>query len=141
MVGGVLAGVEHRIKAYVLAMGGASQTEELTRVPGQRTYTTFRRLPRAQQEHWLAAMAPLDPIHYVGHASPAALFFQSAEHDEVIPKTEALRFQQAGSEPKRVKWYDMPHRLSWEAILDQAAWFQEQVGIDARAFDPGPDGR
>ena len=136
-MGGVLAGVEHRIKAYVLAMGGASLTAELTRVPAQRTYATFRSLPREQQEHWLAAMEPLDAIHYVGHAAPVALFFQAARQDEVVPEAEALRFQQAGSEPKRIKWYDMPHRLSWEAILDQVAWLQEQVGIDAHTFGVG----
>ena len=87
-----------------------------------------------RQERWLKAMEPIEPIHFVGHAAPAALFFQNARHDEGIQEEDALRYQQAGSEPKRVRWYDSGHRLPAEAIRDRVEWLQSQIGIDAKSF-------
>ena len=45
---------------------------------------------------------------------------------------------EAGSEPKRVEWYDSGHNLPLEAIFDHVEWLQEEIGIDAAGFEaPG----
>jgi hypothetical protein len=131
-MGGLLAGVEHRIRAYVLAVGDGGLVTHLTGPDDQEG--PFQHLPKEQQACWLAAMGPIEPIHYVGHAAPAALFFQNARRDELVTTEAATRYQEAGSEPKQVKWYDTDHGLNEEAIRDQVAWLQNQIGIAAKKF-------
>lgn len=131
-MGGLLAGVEQRIKAYVLAVGDRGLVERLTSDDGPRG--PLRAVPEQQQQQWIAAMEPLQPLHFVGHAAPAALFFQSAQRDQLISRDEATRFHEAGSEPKRIEWYNTDHRLNQQAIRDQVEWLGEQIGIDAAKF-------
>jgi hypothetical protein len=66
----------------------------------------------------------------VSHAAPSALFFQFARTDRFISEKQAIQYQQAGSEPKLVKWYDTGHELNdLEALRDRAEWFRQQIGI------------
>ncbi len=131
-MGGLLAGVERRIRAYVLASGDGGLVAHVTRPDDP--YSLFRQVPPAYQARWLAAMEPIEPIHFVGHAAPAALFFQAGRRDQFIPREEAVRWQQAGSAPKQVTWYDADHFLNAAAIRDEVAWLQSQIGIDSHRF-------
>jgi len=127
-IGGLLAAFEQRINAYILAVGGGGVVAHF-RGTGAGS-AGFRRLSREQQQAWQALMEPIEPLHYVGQAWPAALLFQAALHDQAVPLAEARAFQQAGSEPKRIIWYDAAHRLNAAAIRDQIAWLEQQIGID-----------
>ena len=42
-----------------------------------------------------AAMDPTDPIHYIGHAAPSAVFFQSGTNDTFFTRQKFLVFSQA----------------------------------------------
>jgi hypothetical protein len=77
-------------------------------------------------------MWPIEPIHYVGCAAPAALLFQNGTLDAAVPPADALRYQEAGSEPKTIRWYRAGHMLEAAAGEDQAGWLSEMVGIAAR---------
>ena len=134
-MGGLLAGVEKRVKAYVLAVGAGGLIDHFCDKTRKPYFCPVEPLTlELRRERWLKAMEPIEPIHFVGHAAPAALFFQNARHDTSVEEGDALRYQQAGSEPKRVKWYDSGHDLPTEAILDQVEWLQLQIGIDASSF-------
>ena len=113
--GGVLAGVERRIKAYVLMAGWARPSLYME---------TDAPTPR------------LDPIHYIGHAAPAALFFQFARADEYITERAALEYFTAASEPKLMEWYDGGHELNEPARLDRAAWLATQLGLEPSSQTP-----
>ena len=80
-------------------------------------------------------MEPIDSIHFIGHASPSALFFQNARLDTLVSEADALAYQAAGSEPKKVEWYDSGHGLPEEAFFDMANWLAEQIGIEAEQFN------
>jgi hypothetical protein len=68
-----------------------------------------------------------DPIHYVGRAAPAALFFQFGRLDE-FPQEQFERVAQAASEPKLVKWYDTDHYFQLaEAQKDRLDWLQTRL--------------
>ena len=54
-------------------------------------------------------------------AAPSALFFQAGRSDRLIPIEDAERYHAAGSEPKRVQWYDAGHSLNPDAYRDQVA--------------------
>lgn len=125
-MGGLLAGVEKRIKAYVLAVGDGGLVSHFTGEDDRNG--PLQGLSEERRKLWLAAMEPIEPIRFVGNAAPAALFFQSARQDELVPPADATRFLEAGSEPKTVKWYDSGHQLNEEARRDQLEWLRGQIG-------------
>ena len=134
-MGGLLAGVEHRIKAYGLMVGDGGLVTHFT--DGAEPVGGFETIPAGMRETWLQAMEPIDSIHFVGHAAPSALFFQNARYDSLVTEEDALVYQETGSEPKRVEWYDSGHGLPAQAYLDMVGWLAEQIGIDATKY-PGP---
>ena len=123
--------------AYVGFSHGAAMGGLLAGVEGGPIGRLFF-LPAERQDEWLRRMEEIEPIGYVGHAAPAALFFQNGRRDQAIDEDDAVRYQEAGSEPKRVEWYDSGHNLPLEAIFDHVEWLQEEIGIDAASFEaPG----
>ena len=131
-MGGLLAGIEPRIKAYGLMVGDGGLVNHFT--DEGKPVGGFETIALAARESWLEAMEPIEPIHYVGHASPSALFFQNARHDMSVSEEDALAYQAAGSEPKKVEWYDSGHGLPPQAYTDMVAWLAEQIGISAARF-------
>jgi dienelactone hydrolase len=109
-MGGVLAGVEQRIRAYVLMAGH----------------------PRFSKAAFAAPLSDprLDAIEYIGHASPSSLFFQFAERDEYISREAALQFYETASDPKTIQWYDASHELNDQARLDRVEWLTKQLGLE-----------
>jgi len=133
-MGGLLAGVEDRLCAYVLVVGDGGLVTHETGLDdvGGGLYA----LPQDKRQAWRDAMWPIEPIHFVGHAAPAALLFQSGRQDRLVPLPDAVRYQLAGSEPKDVMWYDAGHSLGTEAWRDQAYWLEQHIGIDGDVLAP-----
>ena len=68
-MGGLLAGVEGRLKAYVLAVGDGGLVSHFT--GPDDTDGPRQRLAATDRERWLAAMRPIEPINFVARAAPA----------------------------------------------------------------------
>lgn len=134
-MGGLLAGVEHRLKAYVLISGGGGLVSYESDPARRAIWASRSEYTRRQ---WVAWMWPIEPIHYVGYASPVALLFQNGTLDTSSTPADALRYQKAGSEPKTVLWYRAGHDLNHAAYQDAAEWLSERIGISAR--QPIPPG-
>jgi uncharacterized protein len=132
-MGGLLAGVEHRLKGYVLQVGDGGLVTHMT---GPEDDLWRRENPINTQKQWIAWMWPIEPIHYVKCAAPAKLLFQNGTQDEMVPPADALRYQQAGSEPKTILWYQSGHGLGAAAGKDQAEWLSKVIGIASRRFIP-----
>ncbi len=131
-MGGLLAGIEPRIKAYGLMVGDGGLVNHFTHEG--KPVGGFERIEPSAREEWSKAMQPIEPIHFVGHASSSTLFFQNARYDNLVSKADALAYQAAGSEPKKVEWYDSGHGLPSQAYLDMVDWLAEQIGIDPAKF-------
>jgi dienelactone hydrolase len=115
IAGGVLSGVEKRIKAYVLMAGAAKWTPWLGRMG----------IPAAS----LARMEVTNPAPYVSHAAPAALLLQSGQRDTTFPEQDAKALYDAASSPKTLRWYDADHNLNEQARQDRAEWLASQLGV------------
>lgn len=126
-MGGLLAGVEDRLKAYVLQVGDGGLVTHLTGPEDQDG--DLSRLPGRRSEQWLEAMWPIEPVHYVAHAAPAALLFQNGTLDDLVLPADGLRFQQAGSEPKTMLWYDTGHGTSPAAFDHAMAFLHDHIGL------------
>jgi dienelactone hydrolase len=75
------------------------------------------------------AMASFDPIAWVSHVSPAALYIQEGKLDTWFTHDEAEALIGAAREPKRLVWYDANHGLDGSAYDDRLAWLGDALGI------------
>jgi dienelactone hydrolase len=129
-LGGVLASVEKRIKAYVLMAGDPSWTASLRSGTDPSSEQLRKAFTKEQIDKYIEVTAPFDAIHYINQAKPSALFFQFSRYDVEIPQAAGARYAQAASQPKLVKWYDVGHELdNVEALLDRAGWLRQEIGI------------
>ena len=132
-MGGLLAGIEPRIKAFGLMVGDGGIVSHFTAADGS-PLTELSRLSEEERKAWLELMEPIEPIRFVGRAAPAKLFFQNALRDEAVAREDALAYQAAGSEPKKIEWYESSHFLPDEAFQHMANWLAGEIGIDASRF-------
>jgi dienelactone hydrolase len=129
-IGSLFAGVERRMKTYVLAVADGGVTTRFTAAgappppPGQE----------AQARAWLASMQPIEGIRFI-HRANAPILFQNARRDAAVavPRAEALHAAATGQ--KEVRWYDTEHPLNAAAYVDQLRWLSEKVGTTP----PGPE--
>lgn len=136
--GGLLAGVEDRLQAYVLIVGDGGWVTHFRDIEDQETFFGAE----GQQNTWIAAMWPIEAIHYVGHAAPAVLLFQNVTRDILVDPLEALQYQQAGSEPKEMVWYESEHwPLDEQVFRDNSRWLQQYIGPGKTFLVPVPNYR
>ncbi|MGE0556332.1 MAG: alpha/beta hydrolase family protein, partial [Gemmatimonadales bacterium] len=126
-MGALLAGVERRIRAYVLQVGDGGLVSHFTL--GEVGAAPPPGIDPAAWERWLRAMRPLEPIRFVGRARPAALLLQSARQDQAVSTAAAIALHEAASEPKTVTWYGTGHGLSPEATGEMLAWLGREIGL------------
>jgi hypothetical protein len=128
-LGAVLAGIEHRITAFVLMAGTYALSEYLRTTTHPVLVEQRQQTPPQEYQAYLVALAPLDARHYLGHAAPSHLFFQFARHDEFVPVTDGERSFALASSPKQMAWYECQHAFNAQARLDRAIFLCEQLGV------------
>jgi dienelactone hydrolase len=133
LLGGVLVGVEPRIRAFVLMAGAPSFSDvAVANLPS---------LSGKALEHYRQVMAPIDPIRFVAGEHASSLLLQFGERDELFGREKAGRLADAASQPKLVRWYDTDHYFrSEEAKRDRVEWLQSQLGSGYRRMK-GQTGR
>jgi dienelactone hydrolase len=118
--GAILAGVEPRIRAFVFMSGGEDSVEEFMRLVSEEQRDEVRPL-----------LEDTDGLRFIAQASPAKLFFQAGRSDRIVPRDALETLIRAGSEPKKVSWYDAGHDLAVpKAQRDQLAWLTEVLEIE-----------
>ena len=140
-VGGVLSGVEKRIKDYVLMCGVLAVSDEVMSNDAEMTAIRAK-LGDENVRNYLATYDWLDPAHYISHAAPSALLLQYAKVDGISGEGPAEHFFTIASEPKTLKLYDAPHALNAEARHDRVEWLQKQLhlrSVDYKALDSLPE--
>jgi dienelactone hydrolase len=129
--GALFAGVERRIKTYILASADGGITTRFTEPGAPQPPPEFA----AQARAWLAAMQPIEGIRFVARAN-GSIFFQNGRQDPVVTpaRAEALHAAAAGVQ-KEVRWYEAAHALNPAAYVDQLRWLSQTVGTTP----PGPE--
>jgi cephalosporin-C deacetylase-like acetyl esterase len=129
-LGGVLAGIDHRIKVYVLMAGVSALSEYMQTTSHPLLVEERKHTPPKEYQAYLAALAPLDACHYIGQAAPSQLFFQFALDDEFVSAKDGERYFELASSPKQIAWYDhCHHAFNAQARLDRAIFLCEQLGL------------
>ena len=131
--GAILAGVEKRIKAFVIMAGAPSLTEFLRTSTLPAIVKTRDSLTKEQQENYFKTLADVDPINYIGYAAPSSLFFQFGKTDGYPSEDKAKLYSERASNPKLVRFYDAGHALNDDAKRDRATWLSEQIALSGSA--------
>jgi cephalosporin-C deacetylase-like acetyl esterase len=133
--GGVLAGVEERIKAYVLMAGYSSSSKWYLESEHPLAVLVRRYLPEERFKRFISELESLDSVHYIQDSAPAAIFFQFVYDDEYVSKDQSEQFYAAASSPKEMAWYETDHLFEKgeadHAYQDRTRWILKQLGIDS----------
>ena len=114
LFGGILVGIDPRIKTYILMAGVGSFTDvALLNMPD---------LAGEELENFSKMMDPIDPIHYITQASAASLFFQFGRQDDFYPEKRFLEYYEIARDQKKMEWYDADHYLNDDALNDRIDW-------------------
>jgi len=123
MYGSLAAGVEKRVKTYVLIAG-------LGTFADWSLEYWLKTKPDEFKKSYVQAMQGLDPIVLIRSAAPATLLFQFANLDTFITRDAALLFYRAASSPKQIKWYQTTHEMDLEAArVDRCDWLAEKLKL------------
>lgn len=118
MHGSVLAGVEKRIKAFVLIVPTHRYINWNSLLNGDTFTMPYRK-----------GMQSLDPISYISQAS-APVLFQFSNADRFVAEEDALQLYTTAKEPKNIQWYKGDHEVSFPmGQNDRLEWLRGQLKL------------
>lgn len=132
-MGGVLSGVDRRVKTYVLIAGLPSMTDFWRLHQHPMVAQVRESLTEGQLNEFLQVTEPLDAVNFISRASPASLFFQFGKRDVIISESAAWQYVQAASEPKTVEWYEAEHHdifINKAALHDRVEWLRKEIKLE-----------
>lgn len=124
----ILSGLEDRVKGYnLINLIGGPVT--FYGGPGAED-SAFLELDPDDRRRWLTRMEPIEPVYFIGHASPAQILFQL---EGEFFRENAQLLLDAASEPKEVEWVEPGTGL--QADCRAGKWFAELFDLeDGRLF-------
>jgi dienelactone hydrolase len=131
-MGALFVGIERRLKAGVLVVADGGLVTHLT--GPEDGGSPVAALSCAERRRWLESMIPVEPVKYVGFASPTPLLLQSGRHDDLVPPRDAERLHAAAPNPKTIQWYEAGHSLGVTAVRARSLWLHEHLGMLAPDF-------
>jgi cephalosporin-C deacetylase-like acetyl esterase len=135
-LGGVISGIDSRIKTFILisGYGEVSEWQLTSEHPNAAIIRSF--LPPERFEYFISSLRKLDAIHYVKNAAPASIFFQFATNDEFINQGHATAFYSAASSPKKITWYETDHLFAncEAALTDRQEWLSKYICAQYDSF-------
>jgi dienelactone hydrolase len=131
-MGALFVGIERRLEAAALVVGHGGLVSHST---GPEGFKYISGLPCAVRVAWIRAMAPIEPVRFVGNAN-MPLLLQNGMSDALIPGYEAAELHAAAPQPRTVLWYSAGHNLNQQAVLDRHGWLVDRIGLDAAPTGP-----
>ena len=131
-MGALFVGIERRLRTGILVVADGGLVSHFT--GPEDGGSPFPGLTCTERRRWLESMIAIEPIKYVGFASPTPLLLQSGRQDNLVPPRDAERLHAAARDPKTVQWYDAGHGLPIQASRDRMVWMQEHLGMRAPDF-------
>jgi fermentation-respiration switch protein FrsA (DUF1100 family) len=111
LMGSILSGVDTRIQAVTLLVGGETVLPLAALAPAERQASAFS----------------LCPSLFIGHIAPRPVLMLNAKRDHLIPEQAAKYLYNAAKEPKEQLWYDSDHLLPKEAQDNAVEWLTAKL--------------
>ena len=131
-MGALFVGIERRLKTGILVVADGGLVSHYT--GPEDGGGPLAALTCGERRRWFESMIPIEPIKYVGFASPTPLLLQSGRQDNLVPPGDAERLHAAARDPKTIRWYDAGHGLTAEAARDRLSWLQQHLGMRGPDF-------
>lgn len=111
MMGCILAGVDERVRACCLMVGGDLVRGYMERVPA-----VLRR-----------TLESVSPANFVGRIAPRPVYFLNGRWDSTVPAEAARLLHEAAGEPKEIVWADAGHLLPPDVARLGVEWLTERL--------------
>ena len=115
----VLAGVEHRIRAFALKSGRAHHTGFMRLACPQ--------LGQKELDAYVEKLSAIDPIKWVPKATGPAFLIQDGTRDPFNPRADVLALYRAAHGPKELRLYAADHPLNAAATAYRARWLLREL--------------
>ena len=130
ILAGVLAGIDRRVKTFVL-IGGVARYSRHIAVNQSDVWVQWRNrvgisnLPRALEE-----LRPIDPDQYISRPGHGPILFQCGNFDSPDNVEAGQEYFRAASAPKELRWYDTDHSFAdIEATFDRMQWLEKELKL------------
>lgn len=128
-VGALLAGVERRIGSFVLMAGVYADEEYVFDPANEEMRKLLGRVGEERARRYFREYAWDDPVHFLPHSAPAAVFLQYGRQDKPITEKMARRSFELFAEPKRIGFYDAGHALDAAARRERVEWLAGRLSL------------
>jgi dienelactone hydrolase len=129
MMSAVAASIDPRFKAAVFEAGLLGMSIHIGTSPHPWAQGVRKELG-AGLAHYLEVISVVDAAHYIGQAPPIPKLFQSAWYDPGVPHDDSVKFYEAATGPKEMKWYDTAHDIDdIAAVIDRARFLAKALGL------------
>lgn len=121
ILGGTFSGVEKRVRAVVLIVGGGGlQFLFETSLLGMKKEDIKKAVD--------TSLFFVDPLYWVDKISPRPLLMVGALKDELMPHDATVRLYEKAKNPKKIIWIDSKHVIDAKLFFpDMIAWMKEQM--------------
>lgn len=127
-LGAVLAGTDHRLRAYVLIAGVPNLSLFWEKSQRQIAVKARETITPEQIQKYVDSTKEFAAVNFIKKAAPASIFFQFAKWDNWITKAMALQFYDAASSPKKIRFYDVDQKFdSAEAKQEFMDWLKQKL--------------
>ena len=125
IIGAIFVGVEKRIKAAVIMVGGGNLPLMIKLSKHHSVLPIKKKLKELgiSYEELGKILAPVDPINFVHLVSPRPIQFHCGKYDEIVPAETQRQLCEKAREPKEIYWYDTGHGLPYNIVAVRALKF------------------
>jgi fermentation-respiration switch protein FrsA (DUF1100 family) len=111
MMGAILGGIDERVGAFALCVGGDPILPLVNTVPdGVRPF-----------------LLSVSPSLYIGHIAPRPILMLNGTADTEMSREASDRLYAAAGQPKKQIWYQSGHVLPTEAGQKAVSWLKDQI--------------
>jgi dienelactone hydrolase len=129
MMAAVAVSIDPRFKAGVFEAGLLGMSIHIGTSPHPWAVGVRKDLG-AGLTRYLEVISVVDAKHYIGQAPAIPKLFQSAWYDPGVPHEDSVKFYEAATGPKDLKWYDAAHDIDdIGAIADRARFLAKALGL------------
>ena len=111
MMGAIFTGVDSRVQAAVLCVGG----------------DLFRNAAVSIPESMRADSAVISPSLFIGHISPRPVLLLNAKRDFLVSGAASTALFAAAREPKEQRMFESGHILPTDALVGGVAWLAKRL--------------
>jgi dienelactone hydrolase len=111
MMGSIFCGVDNRVQAAVLCVGG----------------DLFRNSAATLPEATRTAAEAISPSLYIGHISPRPVLLLNGKMDKTVSEAASTALFKAAREPKQQMLFESGHILPKEALVTGVKWIAEKL--------------